>query len=417
MAFYPSIQMLSAGTISFVTGTQIATDWETANPAGSLPSGDVAVTKTDIATGNVLFTQDIDAYSNQPITNPLCIDLFGNIVTGNHGASNATGLLTYKYSDASFVANWGGNLSYPDGVANFVDIAATWAGAGAGLQSFVVGAGGIFLNGIWVAAAYPVLKFIGYLFAVDEVGNGTRRVCSGPATANMGSCYVVAFQNAGPQLGIYQVFISNGAEGYNPAIWPIPNGAISTVAFPKIMASDLGGGATTIACKGVVMDQTDGNLLMALTTDVAQYIVKYSPLAQRILWKNIVNTTPGNNNGNMMKFSSIKHGQYSILDFPPGTARCYSMDTISGEMTSYTNGLGGVDVFPLTGSQQAFNDTTGQILFDAHTSNVGGGPTLLNGTPSSFTNWAILNVAPVYSGNSGVAPYARSSYNRVWGDY
>jgi hypothetical protein len=167
-----------------------------------------------------------------------------------------------------------------------------------------------------------------------------------------------------------------------------------------ISPTDVDATWSLISLNGVCLDQTDGNLLAIVSTMESVthkcYVIKIDVSNADVLWTCALpdfgsSAAPG---GDQFSRSRIQNQQLGILTGPNGAVprTVTFINTSDGSLigTPLTDGLAGLTPH----GAQCYDDTKGCIVTRIGYSEVSGSPSRLNATPSSFTGWAALYVAP-----------------------
>ncbi len=110
-----------------------------------------------------------------------------------------------------------------------------------------------------------------------------------------------------------------------------------------------------------------------------------------------------------MQYSSVIFQRYYLLTGTPNTVT--TINTSDGSSSNYTSGLNGLIFF----GPQCSNDSLGGVICSISNTTTAGGPSLLGGTPDSFTGWSILYVAAPIT--PALATDTHATYARIWGNY
>ncbi len=173
------------------------------------------------------------------------------------------------------------------------------------------------------------------------------------------------------------------------------NGPITIASLITFVPSDIDAAWTQIFTDGVCVDQTDGNIMVWYRGQTGatnqSYIVKVDIGTGAIVWQTAVPRLTGlANTTQQFSRSVISHERICIITPSPNTL--FTINTSTGSITdTQTSGLAGLNI---TG-QQCFNDDRGCIVCNVGFTNTTGSPTRLNSTPTSYTGWSVLYVAPL----------------------
>lgn len=269
-------------------------------------------------------------------------------------------------------------------------------------------------------------------FVMDE-GRGV--VTKGKGFGGFGDAYVVAISGPngghGAQMGLYRVLTSQ-VSGFAFKVATI---------LPPAFANNF---VHFTDCRGVILDETDGNLIVQLDQAQVQtwnsgssyglgdiektgspshdYLsltgtgnINKLPVPGGTLgfWQDLGLTSPNSSDtilakinrttgavmwtvplgagysadGSQFNATRVRNGVYLFYDLASGTTVIHQINTITGVSTS-TAPIPGTSA-----SYQFYNDTTGELIFFCGYANTTGAPTPIGSTPSSFTSWATLGPA------------------------
>ncbi len=221
-----------------------------------------------------------------------------------------------------------------------------------------------------------------FLAHQDNVGAGGK-TCAGVAGSGIAYMFSPDSAGAGP-ITLSKLLFDAGGFVSNTVI-----GAITMASIDPVWT-------TQFSISGVCLDQTDGKLLAVITgiagTERA-YLTKIDPITAGVDWKTAIPRTDGGGPvvvNDTFQFSSITHQRVAFYTGSPPTVTIYNTATGAVD-TTYTSGINGL--FPRIGGQ-CYNDSIGGIVIGCDFGQVSGSPTLLNSTPTSWTDgWAVLYVA------------------------
>lgn len=239
-------------------------------------------------------------------------------------------------------------------------------------------------------SAVPLLAAV-----VDEVRSN---VCPGPQYSDTGVGYVIGHPN-------YNLGASAGAMGFYQVTTTVFSTVMTKVG--TITPAQIDATWTNISNEfGMAWDQTDGNILMQVSTTDAvtnkYYIVKINATTAAIMWACPVNNIDIYSFTNMNR-SYIANGKYCFMSptLVGGLCRVYTVNTVTGTATfSDFNGI-------TKSGGQWFDSRTGTITFFGSYINSAAPPTKIGdwfGVPNTtFTSqWARLGI---------IAPYASITSN------
>ena len=178
----------------------------------------------------------------------------------------------------------------------------------------------------------------------------------------------------------------------------------STVQVGTIAASSIDPAWTNInSINGFVVDQKDGNILLAVSTGTAgvanaNYLCKMRAADGSFIWKTPVVALPGSGLG-------VCRSQNGVIGWigeaQSGTTRyIYQFNTVNGTFTKYTE----TNAVPF--GSTFTDDVTGLLYGYVQYSQTGGSPVPGPGTPSSFQSWAVFTIGNIFTGSTT----ATSSY-------
>lgn len=343
--------------------------------------------ETGVATATSIFGAD----TTQFVQGPFALDAAGNIYFSATGSNSGT-LRRIRGSDLTLTGTFGVDsnelttsptyLQRPRSLTS-VEGDATYI-----VSTSLVGDGGLSGKiGVSVING-STMQFAGFLqdthrtYAVTAKGpsflHGSR-----PAAV----AYVLAHDSPDDtsvsDFDLFRVVIEDGAAGYSTGQWPAQNPYIHFEFIATLTASDFGMSDFNYI-RGLTFDESDGNLLMFVgNDDPTSYACKVSAQNGTLLWKTAIDAVPLENN---MDKSRVQVGRYGFLSSHLNSTfyNYYQFDTSDGSIvqTLHVIGVQG-------GSQQAYDDVTGQMLFFGNFTSGGGAP---SGT--SFSGeWGTLDPA------------------------
>ncbi len=207
--------------------------------------------------------------------------------------------------------------------------------------------------------------------------------CAGPA--DDGSVYLFSNSDGGNFSVLSKIQFNGG--GYSS------NTEIATIAMADVNAA----WTRSFGAYGVCLDQTDDKLLVLFQgvggtlTDPNGALAKVDPADGTIEWVYLLDNGHGFSppeGGALFASSDIQHQRIGL--FIDGQVTI--INTSDGSLVSkYTTGLAGF--FTRSGGQ-CYSDTWGAIVLSTDFTQTGGSPTLLNSTPTSWSNgYCVLYVA------------------------
>lgn len=233
-----------------------------------------------------------------------------------------------------------------------------------------------------------------WLDTQDFTGEGGR-CCAGPA--GDGTAYIISRNSASTQAILSKITFNGGGFVSN-----------ATVGSP-LVPSDVDPGWSLFGPGGVCLDQTDGKLLavfQGVGNSNKAYLVKIDPADATIDWASVIPATDGGGPvvpGDIFAHSSIQHQRIGFYSGSPPTVTIYdtSDGSVEDQYSTSLSGLSSID-------GQCYNDTKGCIVLGCDFSNDPSSPTLLNSTPTSWSDgYAVLYVA------AGTGPTPGNG-NRRW---
>jgi hypothetical protein len=255
-------------------------------------------------------------------------------------------------------------------------------------------------------------------------------VCPGTAIGGRGRAWVLTSTNnlgGSISIGLYRVLISFGTS------------AMDKIGF--VAPANIGTGWTHVTtCPGIMLDQTDGNIIGHFTTQalaawsaISTYVIgdlvsisghdfvslqnsntnhtptiggtafwtdlgvsgpagetriaKINVHTRAVMWSNVITNTLAS--FQLVNQSRLRHGRYNFLDGSGATAIMRSINTATGVMTS----SGSLTFIAGAPSQQFSDDQTGNVFVNLQYTS-GGTVPQIGTTPASFTSWATLGPSP-----------------------
>ena len=226
-----------------------------------------------------------------------------------------------------------------------------------------------------------------YLTVVTSGVNDRALMCRGASGAAGASVFLAPsdYSSAVASFPLYTVKIAPGAETYDPSTWPTANTYITKSTVGSVAASSVDATWTTMwAPTQIGYDATDGNVLLDVFTSNAvtnkRYIVKVSVSDASVIWATAV--------GNVTETLNLARVAATVDALKTGTADVITVS--SGALASSTlNGVVPAISIPVVAS----DDTSGLIFLHCQYTEGSGSPLPVAGTPSSFTGWAIMQLA------------------------
>lgn len=269
-------------------------------------------------------------------------------------------------------------------------------------------------------------------------------VCKGRPIFGLGCAWVVAHNNAlggSNVVGLYRVLISAGVS------------SMGKIGF--VLPSAIGTGWTHITtCQGIILDETDGNILahfstqgLAAWSSISGYfvgdmvsnaghdfvsiqagtnhsptlggdtfwtdlgvsgpsadtrVVKINVHSLAVMWSNpITSSVPSSQ---ILNQSRIRYGRYNWLDTVSPNSKLHSMNTLTGVDT-----VGSLLGALIEGGSQFTDDFTGNVYADMQFSFIAS-PAQIGTTPSSFNSWGTLGPAAGPAVPAALPPQAAVIY-------
>jgi hypothetical protein len=384
MTFATEIQSLvGAHTSTLASNDQCAVDWarDRVFIAGQILSGlGPYISRVGLLTGLEEAWSLSSTYTSGAVP-PIGIDANGDFYLGKGGLygggiAKGNGNTLALVGSGTYSTGYFGNSSF--------------ANVTVGSSQFILDTNN---NGSIVGELIVTLNMSEQLAALWPIGAGSGLVCAGKSGSHKG--YLVNTPSAGASLTISVINCS----------------VIGMTTLGTIDPTDIDAGWTTIGCKGVCCDLTDGNLLLMVYgqsgASQRNYLIKVDTTDASVTWTSAVPDSGGTENraggGKMMAQSRIQHQKFCILTAshfgsPPVTLT--EIDTSDGSSTSFTTGLAGLAGIGF----QAFDDTIGGIVCNVTYTEGADSPTSIGSTPSSFSGWAVLYVTEEFAPPSPPEP-------------
>lgn len=333
-----------------------------------------------------------------------------------YDTSNFTGISKIDPTSLEIVGSFGVSSSMDNSPHGFPGDPIMCATAANGIP--FVFAGSQIPIGVDALSTYVVNGTPGFANGQAAVGGpaGPGANISVCASQTTGDCYALCTASISNQSALFVVksFIAPQAQLYDPTTFPTANSGITNSALGQILATSVDATWVQINQTGVMVDDTDGNLIANVTglnaSNVgSSYLIKINAATLAIMWKVLVPSPT--DDINCLGFGSIKHGRMAYLSeggLPPASEIIF-IDTITGDTFTSSDGLAGVTTL----GAQYFNDTLGAIFIYVSFVEDVDSPTLLNETPSSFSGWAALYVMERFS--PPFVPGGRQVYTKIWG--
>jgi hypothetical protein len=196
-------------------------------------------------------------------------------------------------------------------------------------------------------------------------------------------------------------------------------GGATNVVVGNIDSADIDPGyGINYGINGICLDKTDNKIIACMHGSGGAhngYLVKLDPTTAAVEWATPLPNTDGGgvvSSGNLFSQSDISNQRVAFYSGSPATVTIY--DTSDGSVDdTYTSGLAGLSNI----DGQCYNDTLGGIVLGCNFSDGAGSPTLLNSTPSSWSDgFAVLYVAaPIVPPPSPGTPGGpATSRKRAW---
>lgn len=348
---------------------------------------------TGAETGNVSASALFSADASQFVQNPMCVDVNGNLYF-SATSSNAGTLRRVKGSTLGLTGTFGIDSNALTTSATYLQkprsLAAVEADDTYILSSSLVGDSG--LSGkIGISAINGTqMQFAGFL---QDTGRTYATVATGPSFTEGGRRYGVGYVLAADSpndesttsFDILRVVFEEGAASYSAASeWPsTPNPyihieAVATIADSAFSMSHFN------YIRGLCLDQSDGNLLMFVgNDDPVSYFCKINAQTGAVMWKTAVDAVPAPDN---MNVSRVSVGRYGFLSSHLNSTyyNYYLFNTADGSLVQTLHVIG-----VQSGSAEAYDDVTGQLIFYGNFTSGAGTP-----TGTSFSGeWGTLDPA------------------------
>lgn len=126
--------------------------------------------------------------------------------------------------------------------------------------------------------------------------------------------------------------------------------------------------------KGLIYDETDGNVIFAVGNLTAYRLVKVSTADASVLWAITVDAVPGGDGS--LNTTRCRGGKLVYYTGVGANGKAYQIDTIAGTATTTT-------VISTPGGDHAYNSDTGQLVFLGSYASGGGAPTPISPTVSA----------------------------------
>ncbi len=196
------------------------------------------------------------------------------------------------------------------------------------------------------------------------------------------------------------MLVTNTDIGYVIELGCYPLFTFTLIA--TITPTDVDATWTHLGIDGICVDQTDGNLIFTSNNADSgaakrNALFKIDNSIGSVTWASSVPPSTPTGIGvigstRQLGYSLIRSQRLAIFTgshfgSPPNTVTIFN--TSDGSVVdTYTTNINGISLF-----YQCYNDAIGGIVCNIVKTNIAGGPTLLNSTPSAFTGWAVLYVA------------------------
>lgn len=377
MTFPTSIQaLLGANTPDNSSNTQSVPNWS--SMVGYIYGPNPSTSAIFLATQNMNSGAELSAVSagtfmggNAPGGWPLGFDTAGNLYIANIfqqiAQINSSTLVQIQQGAVGFSAAQGAmaGLQATDGTK--------WI--------LVLGEGG--QSSFEKHVCLSVTALAGWTPGIVVWGNRTAVCCAGPAASGLG-WVCVGPQNTGDTevLDLHKVNVNTGVQ--------------ANTVVGHVNPTDIDAGWTEIYVNGICLDQTDGNLIVALQGQAAatnlDYLAKLSKTDASVSWKTAMpNASFLASSMKMMQYSVVQNSRFYYFNnqgSPGGEVTVVNTST-GAIVDQYTTGVANL---LLHSGGFASNDNLGAVLANFGMSGAGG-PVLRNSTPAAFGGWALLYVA------------------------
>ncbi len=392
MPFSPSLQALIGDhTAQYSGNTQCCVDWVNQKAyIQGITSAVRYISRVGLISGVQEAFASTAAFTHPPSADtPIQIDASGNLYdvwSGLNGggitkidSSTLTQISFSGVSTSNFPLGYPG---LPDGSLANISVSGT--------QFILAGSIGGFFGILDYSAAFNEELFAGR----QQLWSGSNPggfVCAGPLNSNVGYNIVSESGSPGTQIARIYKFVFTPGGSWTVSDWPVQNSLITSTEIFDLHPTDIDAGWTEIHNHGLCIDQSDGNLIISFTgqsgAGTASYIVKVNATSGAVIWK--VSVPDGSTIGvRQMQFSLIRYSRFAFFTNTGHTVTI--INTADGSTTTETSGLAGITSF----GYQCYNDKLGAIILNCTFSNTTGSPTRLNSTPTSYTGWSVLYVAP-----------------------
>ena len=326
---------------------------------------------------------------------PVSGALFINRGPSGSGPSNGTPVYRFDPTTLTETGHYGSQSTFPSYPTSF------WLG-----QSVVcVQSGSVGYSFVKESAfsgfvgAFRCDTLLNAGFHTQVVSGSTNNrgfMCRGASGLAGGSVFLSWDSTTSPSatIPLYKITIAPGASAYNPASWPTPNPDITSATIGTIPAASVDATWTHLACQSIGYDETDGNVLMVVSTNDAvthkNYLIKVNAATAAVMWATILPTLAGPSLVGLPSYS-VNNDVAGLLG--TATSSLVAADT-GGIGTSALAGLNLANAGFTVGGQGnthfIASDTAALFMIGAGYTAGAGAPVPVAGTPSSFTGFALL---------------------------
>jgi hypothetical protein len=322
------------------------------------------------------------------------VDPVSGHIIAQWGGTNGDPIHKIDRNSFAVIASYGAVTSSPSYPASF------WSGQQiVGVECNGVGyallKGSAFQSAIYAFRVSDTLTHAGFVGNLAGATNNRGILTRGASGAGGGSIFGT-WQNVqqSATVPLYTLRIAPGAETYNPATWPATNPHISEQTIGTIAAAAIDPAWTTLQVDGIGYDAADGDVLMKVTGPSGAahpgYLIKVSSVDATVLWSVAMGDFP------LLPAYNIAGGEVGFL----GVGHKDAISMASGAMT--TQPLNGVVLNQIIPGITAFWDRVHGWYFARPTYTAGPGtPIAVDGTPASFTDFAIMGIVPEPPPNGG----------------
>jgi hypothetical protein len=283
------------------------------------------------------------------------------------------------------VASFGINETF----GNYPDTIGEMAGQFAGLACCSVGTTPycVIKEGTFSANAGIIrtdnMTAAGFYGTVSSGTQGKSSVCAG-GSGSAGSFFFADVNLAGEtSLGVYAIYISGSAAGYDIASWPTQNPGITSRKIATIAAATIDASWTTITCNSIGYD--NGFVVLDVTEGAGDhdYLVCINGFTGAIVWTLDLGTTLAGIDLSQSRMTS----NHLVTVGNGNTAPVEAVQTLSGAANASS-------VIGLGNSTRSFSsdDVTQNIILEVSYNQSAGSVNPVSGTPTSFHGWAMVDI-------------------------